>query len=298
MKNSLFENELYTSPHITVAVEGSFPLHCHRHLELIYVVDGSILVQIDGLDTELKKGDAMLVPQYIFHSYSRINDINAIFFKAMMEEECIGSIGEFFSSYIPSSLIIPSKRFREVFPRADDRLLGLQKMSESADYLLHYPTIYKELITFLQCFINEFDIEKRDDLDSIFVLAVQMCNEKFRESTFGIETLSKKLFVSRTRLHQLFSKHLNLGIKEYINLLRISCSYDYLADTQMSISAIASLCGYNTVRSFNRAFMQRQGITPSEFRKQCVENGNANKSRKVLSNYDLFYEPESRDKND
>jgi quercetin dioxygenase-like cupin family protein len=106
MKDRLFENELYTSPHITVAVEGSFPVHCHRHLELIYVVDGTITVQIDGLNTELQKGDAMLVPQYVFHSYSRIRDTDAVFFKAMMEEECIGSIGEFFSYYIPLSLII------------------------------------------------------------------------------------------------------------------------------------------------------------------------------------------------
>jgi AraC-like DNA-binding protein len=232
----------------------------------------------------------MLVPQYVFHSYSRIRDTDAVFFKAMMEEECIGSIGEFFSYYIPLSLIIRGERFAELFPNADDRLIGLQKKSEAAEALLYYPTVYKELVAFLQCFVSEFDVVKRDDLDGIFVKAVQMCNEKFRESSFGIETLSKKLFVSRTRLHQLFAKHLNLGIKEYINLLRISCSYDYLADTRLSISTIASLCGYNTVRSFNRAFIQKQGMTPTEFRRQCIENGNDNRSRKVLSNFNLFYQ--------
>jgi AraC-like DNA-binding protein len=55
---------------------------------------------------------------------------------------------------------------------------------------------------------------------------------------------------------------------EYINSLRISLAADMLANTDRPITTIAFETGYESIRTFNRAFKRIKNISPTDFRKK------------------------------
>lgn len=64
----------------------------------------------------------------------------------------------------------------------------------------------------------------------------------------------------------MMSSKLNMGFNDYVNSLRVSNACKYLRKTDKSITEISNIVGFNTLRTFNRAFRKQLGITPSEYR--------------------------------
>ena len=64
-----------------------------------------------------------------------------------------------------------------------------------------------------------------------------------------------------------------------INSLRVSEACRYLLNSSLSITEIGSLVGFNTPRTFNRAFIKQLGLSPSEYRKQRMPEMRAHVKR-------------------
>ena len=62
------------------------------------------------------------------------------------------------------------------------------------------------------------------------------------------------------------NNRLNMGFNDYINSIRVSNACKYLKKTELSITEISDVVGFNTMRTFNRAFQKQLGVTPSEYR--------------------------------
>ena len=57
-----------------------------------------------------------------------------------------------------------------------------------------------------------------------------------------------------------------MGFNDYINSIRVSNACKYLTKSDRSVTEISDLVGFNTMRTFNRAFQKQMGMTPSEYR--------------------------------
>ena len=53
---------------------------------------------------------------------------------------------------------------------------------------------------------------------------------------------------------------------EYINIKRINKAVDLLKSSDLSISSVATQCGYNNMANFSRIFKQITGTTPKHIR--------------------------------
>ena len=62
--------------------------------------------------------------------------------------------------------------------------------------------------------------------------------------------------------HSLFS----MNFRQFVNLYRIENACALLRSSSKDISIIAMECGFQTLRSFNRAFRELTGQTPSAYR--------------------------------
>ncbi len=294
-QNGLYENELYLSPSISIAEEKTFPLHQHRHIEMICVTSGKMTVNINGRSKTLSVGDAAFFAPYILHGYSSPDNKFPRCFKLLFEPEVLGAMGNLLLEYIPEDPIISSEKMHQMFPDLSEKLVYLQESFSKPSQAERYMHDFSVLCDFVAKILGAASLEKSDKTDtSLFIRAVRVCCEKYTEESFNVSTLSRTLGATPARLQQLFSKNLNLAVKEYITLLRMSKADSYLADTDMNILDIAYHCGYGTVRSFNRAFQRTHGKTPSEFKKSCSTNSDAASRRMVLSNFDLFYTNERR----
>lgn len=69
---------------------------------------------------------------------------------------------------------------------------------------------------------------------------------------------------------RLFKKHMGVGFNEYCMGLRLKKASTLLPSTSDKIIDIALDCGFNNISYFNRAFKERYGVTPTEYKKRQV----------------------------
>ena len=85
--------------------------------------------------------------------------------------------------------------------------------------------------------------------------------------------IAENLNLSPVYLNSVFKKELGQGIQEYLISIRIEKAKKLLLEQTQTISAVAKKVGYQTLRSFELAFVKRVGISPTAFQAQHKLNG-------------------------
>lgn len=80
------------------------------------------------------------------------------------------------------------------------------------------------------------------------------------------EDVAKHVGYHPYHLNRLFKKHLDMGLRDYIISIRLREARNLLAETDYTISFIASECGFSDVSYFSQCFRKRIGETPKEYR--------------------------------
>jgi AraC-like DNA-binding protein len=102
----------------------------------------------------------------------------------------------------------------------------------------------------------------------------------WRDESLTIGTLAEKVGVPEHRLRRLIND--NLGQRNFaafVNTRRIEAAQQMLADPAQSrttVAAIAFDLGFGSLGPFNRAFKEATGKTPTQWRRDTLENGSPN----------------------
>lgn len=90
----------------------------------------------------------------------------------------------------------------------------------------------------------------------------------YREENLSLKTVAGILNINHQQLSEIINKELNKSFSTYINDLKIEESKQLLrGDPDITILRIALMAGFNSVRTFNRAFFKNTGVTPMEYKK-------------------------------
>lgn len=109
--------------------------------------------------------------------------------------------------------------------------------------------------------------------DDLTVKVLLYCSENF-SNKISLDDIAKALYVSSSKISSLLNSRLNISLPQLLNFIRISKACSLLKDTNTVITDIASTVGFGSLRSFNRAFLEIVGKTPSKFR---LDSQNENK---------------------
>ena len=88
------------------------------------------------------------------------------------------------------------------------------------------------------------------------------------DSDLDVQFLTEELAMSRTILYGKVKQVTGLGIKDYINRLRIERSVDLLLHTNKNINEIANEVGFAYPRYFSTSFKNLKGVTPTRFKQE------------------------------
>ena len=83
-----------------------------------------------------------------------------------------------------------------------------------------------------------------------------------------LSDLAHALGVSNSHLSHSFSERLGVNFRTYLNTLRLNRACELLRRAEWSVTDAAYESGFESYRTFNRAFAQKYGCTPSEYRRQ------------------------------
>jgi AraC-like DNA-binding protein len=101
----------------------------------------------------------------------------------------------------------------------------------------------------------------KDALKSI----LEYCCTHFTED-ISLETLSKELHLNKSYISQVLNQQTNMSLRSFVNTLRVDAACRMLRNTERSITEIAQDVGYDSIRSFNRAFSGITSMTPKDYR--------------------------------
>ncbi len=83
-----------------------------------------------------------------------------------------------------------------------------------------------------------------------------------------LEVLAKRIGLSPTYFHKVFSATMGVPLNEFITKARLERAKELLIRTDVQVYKIAIECGFDNIPYFTSLFKKHQGISPVEFRKR------------------------------
>ena len=240
--------------------------HLHRELELIYFTEGESIAVADSARGTLHAGDVFLSFPNQVHSYIKTTGTEkyVIF---ILKADMIPEFSELFASGIPESPVISGAGNDPQIKMLFELLIESCKNAGEGDayaaaqrrgYLL---ALFSALLPRMK--ISKLSLGDSNTLRSI----VAFCAQNYAEN-LSLSLLQERLHLNKYYISHLFNDKLKIRFNDYINALRINEACRFLANTESSITEISELVGFNTLRTFNRAFMKHVGSSPSDYRKR------------------------------
>lgn len=95
--------------------------------------------------------------------------------------------------------------------------------------------------------------------------AIQIVEENIADSEFSVEELASRLNISRSYFYKKLTKITGKKPIEFIRTIRMKRACQLLEESQLQVSEIAYMLGYNSPRIFSRHFKDEFGVSPSEY---------------------------------
>ena len=254
--------------------------HRHNYFELDVVVQGHGLFFFEDEEPrELKTGEIVIIAPGSTHDF--LLDDDSIVFCICIRKSTFDT--SFFSLMARQDLL--SFFFRQtlrgdggkanylLFYTGGNRRLvtccrNLLLESERADAYssacaVSYVNIFfTELLRNYSQTIRYYDYEG----DADFTLILQYIQHNYQ--TLTLKSLAAFFHYSEPHLCSLIKENTGTSLTDLIRRLRMRDAVHYLIDTDIKVSEIAELIGYNSADHFSRVFRQTYGASPRAYREE------------------------------
>lgn len=241
--------------------------HLHYHIELAFLMEGETLAVVDSQEYRMTAGDVLLAFPNQIHRFESLKREKYVLL--LVSPEIIPELLGQFTEALPASNVIAGA--------ANDP--ELQDLVYRISDIYHTKESFREtllrgyLLVFFCKLLKKMELldTKRGDhqvLDSI----LNYCTLHF-EKNLSLEMLERELHVSKYYISHVMNQKLHIGFNDYVNSLRVSAACKLLVKSDLSVTQISESVGFNTLRTFNRAFLKQMGMTPSEYRAQKKKEG-------------------------
>lgn len=122
---------------------------------------------------------------------------------------------------------------------------------------------------FLEEMLQEGELPDNNSAEAAFRTQLdRLLRENLSNPELDIKFLTDHLFMSRSALYAKVKEVTGMGVKDYINRVRIERSVELLLHTDKNINEIAYEVGYTYPRYFSTSFKFFKGVTPTRFKKE------------------------------
>jgi AraC-like DNA-binding protein/mannose-6-phosphate isomerase-like protein (cupin superfamily) len=275
--NILFNLAVHLTEH-KIAMDIMLYTHWHEELEILYILDGSMMLQVDTQSFVVNKGDIILIPPNLIHGASRYNNSPCDFYAIV-----------FHPSFINSSLndIIQQSYIEPFFIKTREKYYHVDKKSKEQDKILcnitaiieaynskgfGFELLIKSYILQIFFCLIEFRSEektafsKEDISTTLRIKKILTYMQENYQQPFSLCDWASSIDLSKEQFCRIFKKHFNKTPIDYLMHYRISKAAELLIHTGMPIIDIAFETGFESANYFTIAFKNKTHTTPSEFR--------------------------------
>lgn len=236
--------------------------HTHTNYEIIFIKKGDITYTVEGKSYHLQKGSLLFIRPGERHRFY-FNDTSVyerydIFF----EKETLYTG---LCSKIPTTINALNTEgypfINELFKKFDYYFKHFEG-EYFKNLLLHLTEEILYNIILLSEGFRERDTEKLYSANPTVIKAIEYIEENI-DKPFCLDDLCDELFVTKSHLHRLFSRHLGITPKKYINSKKLILAQKFLRRGEKPV-AVFEKCGYEEYSTFWREYKKYFGYSPSE----------------------------------
>ncbi len=132
--------------------------------------------------------------------------------------------------------------------------------------------LLKIIASQIEIFAKDSSVKEKGETSKI-ALVIDYLKANFKKK-ISLETISKKVGISRFYLCKLFLKETGVNLLDYLNGLRLENAKLLLHEGDQKIADIAIESGFQSVPHFNQVFKKRIGVSPKQYLKQFLVTTN------------------------
>lgn len=259
--------QLYFTP--VIADNQLLPAHWHNHMEILYIVKGTLTANINEASYQLTLGDLLIInPKDIHYTHAHTDchyyllQIPAIHLARMSSDWQLLH----FLEYIPSSA--QTNTLHEKLSTVIDELIRINRNQEKGYQLLFLIQIYQFLYliyTNASTQINEQN-KSRNERDFKRIEESMQFVKKNYSRQFALSEVASSLSLSTEYFCRLFKKYTGQSFFTYVNQICLLRFYQDLLHTQESINFLMDKNGIVNYKGFMKMFKEAYGTTPHRLR--------------------------------
>ena len=243
--------------------------HFHQNIEIVYVLDGGVRIEVESEEYELEKGDFLLINANKRHALHQTRE-NLLTVSFRINFSILSEYMETNQILFWCNTVIDKSEAYEQLKKVFERILNryYERDKEGALYLnsLYYEALYI-LTSYFMIRSDDTRIKEWRTTDNSRIFEIQNYVQANYQKQISLNDLAKKLYLSNAYLSKYIKKNFGLSFLEYVNNIRLFHAVDDLTCSDKQITRIALENGFPTIASFNKAFKDVYQMTPSAYRK-------------------------------
>lgn len=249
--------------------------HLHYHIEFVCMLSGNAEAYADTDEYNIHPGDIFIAFPNQVHRFITTEPEKYRLF--IVNPELMPEYRSIFTSGIPKSAVLRGIATDPEIDAITTALADFDVKNTENPSLVHYrdTVIRGYLLALFGRLLPLMDISTPRTGDSHALReVVAYCSTHYTEN-LSLDLLESQLHLSKYYISHLFSGKLGIRFNDYVNSIRTSHACRLLRREDMPITEVASAVGFNTLRTFNRAFIRFRGMTPSEFRRSGAKRSDS-----------------------
>lgn len=252
--------------HAFVVENNTVGVHLHRHAELSYITDGTLLFYVDDALYELHAGDLIIVFPNQLHRLITPEYSKAI--TCIFDSSLTSDYTSQLNNYHFDHCVFHKD---ELAPTTLAALNPLAKTGISKSFKAHaLPFMEKGFLSVIlaDLFSKHLLIPYEPSTPSFIVTSFFNYVEMHLGDDLSLNTIAHALKISPSTLSSCITFHTGRSPHALVNARRLDHARTMLYKTDKPIPQIARETGFSSERSFYRNFKETYQKTPLEFRKK------------------------------
>ncbi|MBQ8551462.1 MAG: helix-turn-helix domain-containing protein [Clostridia bacterium] len=226
--------------------------HFHKNFELIYIMEGSLHLTVNGNTETMYTDDYALILENQVHSFEP-NGHSKIWI-AIFSEQFVPH----FAGYVEKL-----EGERSVF-----------RCSESVHDFINANLIdaqssitMKKACFYAVCdeYIKNIPLTERKNSNNDLICRVLDYVESHYMEDISLSSAAERFGYEYHYLSRILNRGYHINFSSLVNEYRVDKAIELLADTEKSITDVAMESGFRSIRSFNHVFRRVTGVTPRDY---------------------------------
>lgn len=278
MKRDFFEDPTLPLQVYIRDPQPDFPLHCHNFDELVIILKGAAVHEIDGLTFPVKAGDVFVISQNHEHQYTDMHGLalaNILFDpeSLMMGDWDIRALPGFHALFSLEPAFRTQHNFKSRLQLSDQQLNQINEIvhdltreteHRNPGYRVMAKGLFMQLAVALSRAYSAEPTEESMDLLRIGDAIAHI--EMHYAEKVTLKELAQKSHLSQRHFSRVFQECIGRSPIDHLMHVRCQKAAELLKGTERTITDIAFDCGFSDSNYFTRCFKKTMHMTPKQYR--------------------------------